>query len=161
MNDISQLLGLPLHPLLVHGVVVLLPLSALALLLAQFWPSARRRLGVLTPLLALGVAGLVPLTTTAGQQLAEVVGPLPAVAEHERLGLQLVPWSIALAAVAVVQWAWFRWGAEALRAGGRARAARVLAAVLAVAVLVVAAGGLVLVVLTGHSGAEAVWGGFG
>jgi uncharacterized membrane protein YidH (DUF202 family) len=161
MNDISQLLGLPLHPLLVHAVVVLLPLSALALVTAQFWAAARQRLGALTPLAALTMAGLVPLTTTAGRQLAESVGPLPAVQAHEELGLQLIPWSIALAAAATVQWAWFRWGADAVRAADRPRAARVLTAVLAVAVVVVAAGNLVLVALVGHSGAGSVWSGLG
>lgn len=161
MNDIAALIGLPLHPLLVHAVVVLLPLSALALLMAQFWPAGRRRLGALTPLAGLAMAALVPLTTTAGQQLAEAVGPLPAVEEHEQLGLQLIPWSIALAGAALAQWAWFRWGAAALRDAERPRTVRVLTVLLAVAVVVVAAGNLGLVVLVGHSGASAVWSGMG
>lgn len=159
MNDISQLLGLPLHPLLVHAVVVLLPLTALALLVAQFWPSARRRLGLLTPLLALMMAVLVPLTTTAGQLLAETVGPLPGIAEHERLGLRLIPWSTALAVVAAAQWGWFRWGAEALRSREHPAAARALSVGLAAAAVVVAVGCTLLVVRVGHSGAGAVWGG--
>lgn len=159
MSQLSRWLGLPLHPLLVHGVVVLLPLTVLALLAAQFWPAARLRLGLATPLAALAVAGMVPVTTTAGQSLAEIVGPLPGVAEHEQLGLQLIPWSIALAAVSVVQWVWFRWGAEALRRAEHPRVGAALTVLLAAAVVVVAAGNLVLVVLTGHSGASAVWSG--
>lgn len=159
MNDIAELLGLPLHPLLVHAVVVLLPLTALALLLAQFWPSARRRLGLLPALTALAMAGLVPLTAAAGRRLVETVGALPGIEEHERLGQQLIPWSLALATMALTQWAWFRWGDEALRAAGHPGGARALAVLLAVAVAVVATGCIVLVVLTGHSGASAVWGG--
>src|SRR5690606_37927320 len=53
--------GLPLHPLVVHGAVVLLPLSALVLVLVTLVPPLRRRLGVLTPLLALLAAALVPV----------------------------------------------------------------------------------------------------
>lgn len=161
MNDIAQLIGLPLHPLLVHGVVVLLPLTVIALLLGQFWPAVRARLGAVTPLAALVVAALVPLTTTAGQALAETTGPLPAVLEHERLGLMLVPWAIALAGTAAAQWGWFRWGAAALRRAEHPHVATALNIVLATVVTVVAGVNLVLVVLTGHSGASSVWGGLG
>ena len=47
--------GLPTHAIVVHATVVLLPLAALVVLLHAFWPAARRRLGIVTPLLA-GVA---------------------------------------------------------------------------------------------------------
>lgn len=39
----STINGLPAHVLLVHAVVVLVPLTAIMLVLAAFWPSARRR----------------------------------------------------------------------------------------------------------------------
>lgn len=158
MDDTLQLSGLPLHPLLVHAVVVLLPLTALALLLAQFWPAARRRLGVVTPLAALVVLVLVPITVAAGEELAEVVGPIPAVETHRGYGEMLLPWAIALFAVALLQWAWFRWGAP--RASRERRGARVAVYwILAAAGLVVAVGSVVMIVLIGDSGARAVWGG--
>ena len=34
--------GLPLHPLIVHATVVIVPTTALAVLLAGFWPHFRR-----------------------------------------------------------------------------------------------------------------------
>ncbi len=34
-------MGLPLHPLVVHATVVLVPLAAVAVLLHTFWPAAR------------------------------------------------------------------------------------------------------------------------
>ena len=37
-----ELNGLPLHPLIVHFVVVAFPGAALLLLLSAFWPAARR-----------------------------------------------------------------------------------------------------------------------
>ncbi|SEB61092.1 hypothetical protein SAMN04489806_1279 [Paramicrobacterium humi] len=158
MDDILQLAGLPLHPLLVHAVVVLTPLVALAVLLAQFWPAARRRLGVVTPLGALVVLVLVPVTVSAGESLAAAVGPVPAVQLHQRYGEMLLPWTIALFVVALAQWVWFRGGRRGVPSSRRALA-RVAFTVLAVASVIVAVGTVILLVLIGDSGARAVWGG--
>lgn len=154
MDDSWTVAGLPLHPLLVHLVVILVPLTAIALVLAVLWPAARRRLGVVTPLAALALVPLVPITQQAGEQLASEVGPVPGVAEHQALGEQLLPWTIALFVAAAAQWAWFRWGAP--RQSGASRTAVHVA--LAVASVVVAGGITTLVVLIGESGARAVWG---
>lgn len=158
MDDTLQLLGLPLHPLLVHAVVVLIPLVVLAVLLTQFWPAVRRRLGAVTPLGAAVVLALVPLTVVAGESLAEAVGPIPAVTAHQRLGEMLLPWVVVLFLVAVAQWAWFRWGERrpCERRRGRARA---IQAGLTVAAVAASAGTLVLILLIGESGSRAVWGG--
>jgi hypothetical protein len=157
-DDVLQVAGLPLHPLLVHAVIVLTPLTVLALLLGTFWPAARRRLGVVTSIGALVVLALVPITVTAGQSLAEYIGPVPAIQRHQALGQMLVPWAIALFCVAAAQWAWFRFGDAWMRrrSPGAALAVRIG---LAVASVVVAAGTLVVLVLIGDSGARAVWGG--
>ena len=61
-----QFNGLPVHVLLVHLVVIIVPLAALCLLLSAFWPAARRRLGFVTPLVALVALIAVPFTTAAG-----------------------------------------------------------------------------------------------
>lgn len=156
-DDALLVAGLPLHPLLVHAVVVLLPLAAVALVLAQFWPAARRRLGVVTPLAALVVLALVPITVSAGEALADVVGSSSAVETHEAYGRMLLPWVIALAVLALAQWGWFRWGAGRVDVTRAAR--RAVALVLTIAVPAVAAGTLVTIVLIGDSGARAVWGG--
>ena len=158
MDDTLQAFGLPLHPLLVHAVVVLIPLTVLALLLAQFWPAARRRLGIVTPLGALVVLVLVPITVAAGDDLADAVGPLPAVAEHEVYGRMLLPWAIGLFAIALAQWAWFRWGVARARKKSRALALTT-SWMIGGAALVIGVGNLILLVLTGDSGARAVWGG--
>ncbi len=75
----STINGLPLHPLLVHLVVVLVPLSALMAIAAVCWPAARARLGgILTPLVTLVALIALPLTTSAGgESLEEQVGPQP------------------------------------------------------------------------------------
>jgi hypothetical protein len=150
--------GLPLHPLIVHAVVVLTPLTVLALLLGTFWPAARRRLGIVTPLAALVVLVLVPITVNAGLALAALIGPVPAVERHRQLGEMLLPWAIALFAVAAAQWAWYRWGDARVRERSPG-AARVTAIVIGAASVVVGFGATAMLVLIGDSGARAVWGG--
>ena len=138
--------GLPAHPLLVHAVVVLLPLSALAVVLHVLWPTARQRLGAVTPLLALVVLVLVPITMHAGTDLSHRFGANPLIERHQHLAHQLPPWSIGLFVVAVVVWAWRR----------PPRWAHVLLAVVTVAVAV---GATVTLVRVGEAGARATWGG--
>ena len=48
--------GLPLHPLFVHAVVMLIPVASIAAILGTLWPAARRKLGIVTPLLTLAAA---------------------------------------------------------------------------------------------------------
>lgn len=157
-EDVLQVGGLPLHPLIVHAVVVLTPLTVLALLLGTFWPAARRRLGIVTPLGALVVLVLVPITVLAGRSLAEVIGPVPAVERHQELGEMMLPWAIALFVVAAAQWAWYRFGDARVREGSRT-AARAVVIGLAAASVVVGVGTVVLLVLIGDTGSRAVWGG--
>jgi hypothetical protein len=146
--------GLPLHVLLVHFVVIVVPLAALCTVLAAAWPAARRRLGVVTPIIALAALISVPITTAAGEWLEARVGNTPLIAAHAALGRTLLPWAIAIFAVAVVQWVWFRFGTG--RVPGKA--ARVtITVVLALAVAVIAVGSVVTVVQIGESGARAVW----
>jgi hypothetical protein len=42
---ITNVFGLPAHPLLVHAVVVLVPLVAIGAIAAVLWPSLRTRIG--------------------------------------------------------------------------------------------------------------------
>ena len=143
---------LPLHPLLVHGTVVLVPVAALCVVLSAVWPAARRRLGILTPLLALAAMIAVPITTTAGQWLAERVPATPLVARHHQLGDSLWPWTVGLFVVAAALWAWNRFTTKTTE-----RMRRIVPILLAAAAIVVAAGAVWTIVQIGESGAAAVW----
>lgn len=141
--------GLPMHPLVVHAAVVLLPLSALVLVVLVFVPSWRTRFGWAT------IAGLAAGTAAAfvakesGEALAAKVG-LPA--DHALWGDILVPVSIGLFVVAV---AWLVLRNRAARTSSRSMAATItggLAVVLALAATAIT-------VMVGHSGAQAVWAG--
>lgn len=147
---------LPLHPLLVHLTVILIPAAALCLVLSALWPAARRRLGLLTPILALLALIAVPITTSAGEWLAERVGQTPLLERHQALGETVLAWVIALFVVAVALWAWHRFGEKAL--GEKAKRLRMpVAIILALAAIIVAAGTVVTIVQVGESGAAAVW----
>lgn len=144
--------GLPLHVLLVHLVVIVVPAAALCLLLSAFWPAARRRLGIVTPLVALVGLVAVPFTTAAGEWLQVRVGATPLVERHASLGPLLLPWVIAVFVVASALWLWYRVD-PALP-----RPVRVVALIVLDASAVVAAvGSVILVVLIGESGSAAVW----
>ncbi|MDT7744872.1 MAG: hypothetical protein QOE59_3950 [Actinomycetota bacterium] len=94
--------GLPAHILLVHAVVVLIPLSALLLVLVALWPAARTRLVWPTALLSVLALISVPLTTDAGEWLERRVARSELVRTHTELGDSMLPWAIALAVVALV-----------------------------------------------------------
>ena len=66
--------GIPMHPLIVHGVVVLVPLAALLVLLAALSPRVRGWAGILTPIVATLALVMVPFATQSGEALEERVG---------------------------------------------------------------------------------------
>ncbi|MER7839039.1 DUF2231 domain-containing protein [Streptomyces sp. NPDC096040] len=154
----STVNGLPAHVLLVHIVVILVPLTALALVAAALWPRAARRLGVVLPALALVALVSVPLTTQAGEWLERHVTDDALVRRHTELGDGLLPWAVGLFVLAtVVWWATRSGGPQTDRSGaGRLSAlpVRIVVGVLSVAV---AAGAVVDVYRIGDSGAKAAW----
>lgn len=152
----DSIAGLPLHPLLVHATVVIVPAAASCVLLAALWPRFRRWAGVLPLALAVGGLVLVPMSTSTGESLEHQVGESSLVEKHAELGEGLLPWMIALVVVAAGLYAWhWRRGRRGSAEEPTARAwVPVAIAVLAV---VAAVGTSVQVVLIGHSGAKAAW----
>lgn len=145
--------GLPTHAIVVHGTVVLLPLAALAVLLHGFWPAARRRLGVVTPLLAGLALVLVPLSTESGESLEHAVGESALVERHAELADGMLPWAIGLLVVAAGLWLLDR---RRARPSGVAEP-RWLPIVAAALAAVVVVGTVQQIVRVGHAGAEATW----
>ncbi|MEV5878263.1 DUF2231 domain-containing protein [Streptomyces sp. NPDC052101] len=150
--------GLPAHVLLVHVVVVLIPLTALALVAAALWPRAAERLGVLLPVLAFVALVSVPLTTHAGEWLERHVQDDALVRRHTELGDGLLPWALGLFVLAaVVWWAGRRTPAEPGRGGTMRWSALPVRIVVGVLSLAVATGAVVDVYRIGDSGAKAAW----
>ncbi|MFJ9535904.1 DUF2231 domain-containing protein [Streptomyces sp. NPDC101225] len=153
--------GLPAHVLLVHFVVVLVPLTALALVVCALWPAAARRMGVVLPLLALVTLASVPLTTQAGEWLEAHVDSNSLVRRHAELGDGMLPWAGGLLLLAVFVWWATRRTVASADADGDARGTRWTAAPVRVAAavlsVVIAAGAVVDVYRIGDSGAKAAW----
>jgi uncharacterized membrane protein len=147
--------GLPVHPLVVHAVVVLLPLAVLGTVLVAVRPRWRARFGGLNALVAVVATALCPVASSSGEALEHRVGDPGA---HAELGDALVRFALPVALLAVLLW-WLPRRARTAGPGtGTDPGARVrglgVVAVLAV-VASVAAG--VQVYRVGESGARAVW----
>ncbi len=147
--------GLPLHPLVVHLVVVLVPVAAFTVLVSAIWPAARERLGWITPALALLALISVPIAESSGEALLEEVQVSARTAIHAGLAEELLPWvsGLALWSVAVHAWGIRVRGGTGI--AGRPR--RLVAAALIVGAVVLSVGSTVQVVRIGDSGARSVW----
>ncbi|AXT84809.1 hypothetical protein C6I20_06120 [Aeromicrobium sp. A1-2] len=143
--------GLPLHPLIVHATVVIIPTAAVVVLLAALWPRFRQWAGPLPVATSLVGLILVPLSTSTGETLERHVERSAQLREHTHLADGLLPWMIGLTVVASIGYALY-W--RSAREGSVRRAFTMAVAVLAIAA---AAGTAVQVARIGHSGAEAAW----
>lgn len=138
--------GIPLHPLVVHAVVVLGPLAGLLLLAYVFKPSWR--VGLRWPTLALAVisAASAAMATSSGESLEEKVGD-PAFDHAERGDLAAASIYV-LTGVAIVVILFL------LRAGAEAGKLTAVAAVLAILAVGFSWFGIFE---AGHTGASSVW----
>ena len=146
----DTVLGLPVHPLVVHAVVVLVPLSAAGVVAISLVPRWRERYGVLVLLLSTAALVMVPVATQSGKELDDRIDAGGVVArqieDHKEIA-QLVLWPTlamwVLAAVLVLFTRQKREGTAVKLVAGLA----VVAAVLAGAT----------VARAGHLGSTAVW----
>jgi len=143
--------GIPLHPLVVHAVVVLIPLAALGVIAISLVPKWRSRFGILVVGVTAFATAMVPVATSTGEQLQESRGETTLIERHAELGNAALYSAIPLSILAVALW-WL--GRRAEQGAPVPRWLNLLVPALAVVVAVVA---IVQMVLIGHSGAEAVW----
>ena len=174
--------GLPFHPLVIHAVVVLLPLTAIALVLAAFSASLRARLGIFLPLLGILSLVLVPIATSSGEQYKATLnsnGLQNATLErHSELADQVLPWTIGLAVLCIAVYVVLLVGRRlaaprsagaaaapgASSGAGRSRTVALsgrspVSVVLAVLSVAVAVGLVATVAAVGELGARSVYGG--
>lgn len=142
--------GLPVHPLVVHAAVVLVPLAGLGVLLMVVWPGFSRRLGWLVAGVAVAAAGASVVAKVSGEALEERVGE-PGF-DHADLGEVMPIFAAVLALATLVLWLVDRSGGE----DGPRRGVRIGTAVVAA---VVALASLFWVFRVGDSGAKSVWSG--
>ena len=151
--------GLPVHPLVVHAVVVLLPIATLGVIAIAVRPAWRRPYGLLVVACTALATVMIPIATSSGEALEERVGDP---GEHAELGDQLSWFAVPMLVLAVALWWLDRRSAatgSAIEAAGTARttSAGMMRAVAALAV-VAALATSVQVYRVGDSGARSAWG---
>jgi hypothetical protein len=151
--------GLPVHPLLIHATVTVLPLAALAVLLAALWPGARRRLSTAPLTLAVLALILLPLSYASGENLKHEVGDGRLIQRHEQLAHQLL-WPVLGLVVAAIAVELLRRRPQprTVSSGRRDRGSTSLALIAAALAVVLAVGTTVQTIRVGEAGARAVWG---
>ncbi len=139
------IMGLPVHLLVTHAVVVLLPLAVLTLILVITIPQLRAHYRY--PAVGLAIVGAISaiIAEQSGQALQARVG-YPG--EHAEWGEMLPPVAVALAVLSVV------WLIVSRMASSRGK---VLAAVIGGVVIVVGIIAVVITVQAGNSGSEKTW----
>ncbi|MGV8907630.1 MAG: DUF2231 domain-containing protein [Propionicimonas sp.] len=144
-----SLFGLPLHPLVVHAAVVLLPLAALGALLIAVSKRARIRYGSLVVVVAVVATGAVVGARITGEALNGGTQGTGILATHITYGL-LAPWpagALALTSLLLVL-------------AGRTKS-RLFLLITAWLTVVSALASLAIILVVGHAGATAVWAGRG
>lgn len=144
----EEVWGLPLHPLVIHAVVVLVPLVALGALAMVLRPRFSKRFGVIIVVGAVLAAVSAVLAKQSGENLAR---SRPVSGEHVQAG-DVVPLPVVILAVALIVFWLFDRGVP----GNRRRPLWLTG--LGIAVVAVAVLSTILVVRAGHTGALSVWG---
>ena len=149
--------GLPIHPLIVHVVVVFAPLAAIGGILYAVVPKWRWWLRWPFVACAVIAAAAGVIAAQSGYSL-EHSQQLASVRTHQHRG-SIMRWILLAYLIPTALAAWYLggdskvtsgWGAREGRSGGVAIALQVLLVVSSIVVLI-------WVVLTGDSGAHAVW----
>jgi hypothetical protein len=143
----DTVLGLPVHVLVIHAVVVLVPLAALATAAVALLPARLARLGWLVVAFDTAMLAATFVAKESGEEFFRLLDEPQAAVRHTELGATMQWYVLALVVAAVL--------AVLVRSSGRT----VLSAVVAVLVLVTAGATTVQLVRVGHSGSDAAWGG--
>jgi hypothetical protein len=147
-EPLGMLAGLPLHPLLVHSAVILVPLVAIGALVMSYLPSFSRRHGKLILIVALVAQVSVFLAKISGEAFSEILDK--EVEKHAQLG-EIAPF-VTIPMVALI---YLRWRMDRAGSSTGSVAIRRLTSV---ALVIASLASLVVIFLVGHSGASSVWG---
>ncbi|WP_432939929.1 DUF2231 domain-containing protein [Kribbella sp. CA-253562] len=152
---------LPLHVLVIHAAVVLLPVAALLAIAFAVVPRWRWLLRWPALLLGLGALVVAYVAKESGEAFVAAIPELePAVKVHEERG-DLLFWYVLVFAVLVVAAFLLLAGPSALASGKGAKATKSRPLELVISAAIVVVGVLVIyqTIRTGDAGAKAVWDG--
>jgi uncharacterized membrane protein len=154
----SEIFGLPAHPMLVHLPVVFTPLALIGLLIAMIRPSLQRTLEPIAIVMVALSAIAAQLAVSSGESLQERLDPSKLIKHHAQLGETTRTLIWVFFAVVVIK-------AIATRLARRPKpdhpdsplASTPMRIAMAATVVLVGVAANVWVLRTGHSGAKAVW----
>jgi hypothetical protein len=159
---VDDVAGLPVHVLVVHFAVVLVPLAAVGLIATGWQSGWRRRYALAIALIAIvgAVAAFVaaqsgPSLAHSVRRSAEASGQQVPLGEHPEEGDMAEVAAIVFAVAAAVFFGLDQWGDRIRVLGPKLERWLPLAAY--VAASVPAAIALVTMIIAGHSGAALVW----
>ena len=158
----TELFGLPAHPLLVHMPVVFAPLVMLLALATVLYPPWRRSFGWLLLCASVVMFGGMVGAANSGQRLEKILDGLVKVDKHAALGerTRLLSFILVLAVLAFVFVGRWADGKAANSVGSAAASApRWLVPVVGAVMSVLSVLVVVWSIRTGHEGAKAVWDG--
>ncbi|WP_372736781.1 DUF2231 domain-containing protein [Nocardioides sp.] len=142
--------GVPIHPLVVHAVVVLLPLAILGTIAIVVRPAWRVSVGPLVVAAAAIATALVPVATSSGEALEKHVGDP---GKHASLGDQLILFAVPL----LVFSAALVWLARRQSQNKPVPQLRSLPTIIATLAVIASLAAAVQVYRVGDSGARAAW----
>jgi hypothetical protein len=152
--------GLPIHPLIVHVVVVFAPLAGVGGILYAVVPKWRwwLRWPFVACAVIAAVAGVIAAQSGFSLEHSRHLDQLASVRTHQHRG-SILRWVMLAFLIPTGLAAWLLGGGSALVSGGGSREGRTGGVAVGLQVLLVACSVflLVWVVLTGDSGARAVW----
>ncbi len=134
--------GLPVHPLVVHFAVVILPLSALALIFLIYTPKLKSQYSFITAVAVVLGSAATLISKQSGEALAEKIGTPVKHADYASLLTYTAFFFMVLTLI------WYR-----SNKGRKSRVVTPLGHTTVLAAIAV----LILTFLTGHTGAQAVW----
>lgn len=158
----TDIMGLPAHPLFAHIPIVLIPIAAIGVVL-MCWPKLRARIGwVVAGILV--VAGIMTqLAISAGQNLREYVIETQLVRDHAHMGENVRPWLLLMflcvVGVMLVDRKRAQRGAAGTFASGEGGrdGLKIASASLLVLAILFSAMSVYWIYRIGHSGSKAVW----
>lgn len=145
-SPLDLIFGLPLHPLVVHGAVVLVPIVAISAIAMTLRPKLDKRYSKLILILAVIAQISLFLAKASGEPFQERLGK--DVERHAELG-ELAPLTFIPLLTLLFIRMWLG------RIGNQNKTLRYSLSVLVIAASIFA---LIYIALTGHSGADSVWG---
>ncbi len=159
--EINRLFGLPAHPLVVHGAVVLVPLAAGAFLVAGARETWRRSYYLPVALAALAGGAFAFLAKQSGEPLSQSVRRAGEhVGDHPENGDTAFFFAILFAGAVAVVYVFFRYESSirsALRIERWPRFPVSYNMALYLATVPLAILAIFTMIVAGHSGAELVW----